>query len=173
MTVGAAVRIGLIVFVAAILQVSVFSSFVVGSGPDVLLVMLVAIAFLRGAATGAVIGFVAGLIVDVAVLGTLGLTSLLLTITCYWVGRYAETTGRGRTYAPLLATVAATIAVAIGSYALHSMLGESVAPWVVLVNLASALVWNALLAYPVLAVARRLVGAVERHERAREVELVV
>ena len=96
-------------FLVAIMQVSAFSAISIGGGgPDVLLVTLVAIALLRGSITGAVAGFLAGLIVDVTTLGTLGLTSLLLTLAGYWAGRYGETTGRGRPHAPLVATVAAT-----------------------------------------------------------------
>ena len=62
--------------------------------------ILVSVALLRGAVTGAVTGFFAGLIVDVATLGTLGLTALLLTLVGYWVGRYGETTGRARPARP-------------------------------------------------------------------------
>jgi hypothetical protein len=43
----------------------------------------------------------------------------------------------------------------------------------VVVSLPAALVLNGLLAYPVYALIRRLVGATERVERAGEVELVV
>ena len=54
----AGIRIALVVFVVAILQVSAFSGFTVGrGGPDVLLVALVSIALLRGSVTGAIAGF--------------------------------------------------------------------------------------------------------------------
>jgi rod shape-determining protein MreD len=171
---GAGLRIALIVFVVAILQVSAFSSVTTaGGGPNVLLVTLVSIALLRGAVTGAIAGFAAGLVVDVATLGTLGLTSLLLTLAGYWAGRYGETTGRARAHAPLAATVAATAFFEVGGYALHSLLGEPVAARAVLASLPAALLWNALLAYPVFGLVRRLVGTTERAERAREVELLV
>jgi rod shape-determining protein MreD len=121
------VRVGLIIFVVAILQVSAFSTVTIGGGgPDVLLVTLVSVALLRGAVTGAVAGFFAGLIVDVATLGTLGLTALLLTLAGYWAGRYGETTGRARPHAPILATLAATVFVGCGGYAIQSMLGEPI-----------------------------------------------
>lgn len=168
------IRIALIVFVVTILQVSAFSSVTIsGGGPDLLLVTLVSIALLRGAVTGSVVGFFAGLIVDVTTLGTLGLTSLLLTLAGYWAGRYGETTGRNRAHAPLLATVAATVFVSLGGYGLHSMLGEPVSARTILVALPATLVCNALLAYPVFGLVRRLVGTTERVERAREVELLV
>ena len=67
---------------------------------------------LRGATVGAVSGFAAGLIVDTATLGTLGVTSLLLTLAGYWAGRYGETTGRGRPFAPYIAVVVIAVSSA-------------------------------------------------------------
>jgi rod shape-determining protein MreD len=167
-------RLSLIIFVMAILQVSAFSSVRTGGGgPDVLLVTLVSVALLRGSVTGAVTGFFAGLLVDVTTLGTLGLTSLLFTLVGYWAGRYGETTGYGRRHAAPLTALAATMFVGFGGYAVQSMLGESISASVVLAALPATLIWNALLIYPVFAVARRLVGAPERVKRAREVELLV
>jgi len=171
---GTASKIALIVFVIAILQVSAFSSISIGgAGPDVLLVTLVSVALLRGSITGAVAGFLAGLIVDVTTLGTLGLTSLLLTLAGYWAGRYGETTGRARPHAPLVATVAATLFVEVGGFVLDSLLGGAVEVRAVLLALPAAVIWNALLAYPVFALVRKLVGSTERIERTREVELLV
>jgi rod shape-determining protein MreD len=167
-------RIALVVFVVAILQVSAFSSISLGGAPpDVLVVTLVAIALLRGAVAGAVTGFVAGLIVDVTTLGTLGATSLLLTLAGFWVGRYGETTGRDRVHAPLVATVAATVFVEIGGYALDSLLGGPVSMRTALLVLPAAVIWNALLSYPIFALVRRLVGTTQRVDRGREVELLV
>ena len=174
MTPVVGLRIAATVFVVAILQVSAFSAITIaGAGPAVLLVTLVAIALLRGAITGAIVGFAAGLLVDVATLGTLGLTSLLLTLVGYWAGRYGETTGRGRVHAPLVATVAAAGFMELGGYGLHSMLGEPVAARTILVSLPATMLWSALLAYPVFSLVRRFVGTTERVERAREVELLV
>ncbi len=174
MSLAAGLRIAVLIFAVAILQVSAFSSVTIGGGgPDVLLVTLVSVALLRGAVTGAVAGFFAGLIVDVTTLGTLGVTALLLTLVGYGAGRYGETTGRDRRYAPLLTTLAATVFVGFGGYGLQSMLGEAISVRVALAALPSALIWNALLAYPVFSVARRVVGVPERVERAREVELLV
>jgi rod shape-determining protein MreD len=171
---GTATKIALTVFVVAIMQVSAFSAISIGgAGPDVLLVTLVAIALLRGSITGAVAGFLAGLIVDVTTLGTLGLTSLLLTLAGYWAGRYGETTGRGRPHGPLVATVAATLFVEVGGYLLDSLLGGAVDMRSVLLAVPAAVIWNGLLAYPVFGLVRRLIGATERVERAREVELLV
>ena len=95
-------------------------------------------------------------------LGTLGLTSLLLTLAGYWAGRYGETTGRGRPHAPLVATVAATLFVEVGGYVLDSLLGGAVDMRSVLLAVPAAVIWNALLAYPVFGLVRRL----DRRDRA-------
>jgi rod shape-determining protein MreD len=167
-------RIALLLFVVSVLQVSAFSTVSLGgASPDVLLVSLVTVALLRGSIAGAVSGFAVGLLVDVATLGTLGMTSLLLTLAGFWSGRYGETTGRGRAYAPVVATLAATVFVVVGGYVLDSLLGGPTAFASVLLALPSALIWNALLVYPVFALVRRVVGTTSGLQRAREVELLV
>ena len=91
------VKAAALLFVAAVIQVSILNSVtVLGGTPDLLLVTLCAVALLRGSIFGAVGGFFAGLVVDTATLETMGVTALLLTLVGYWVGRYGETTGRGR-----------------------------------------------------------------------------
>lgn len=174
MKVVVAVRLALVVFVATILQLSAISAIhVLGATPDVLLVALVSTALLRGAIAGAVAGFAAGLLVDVATLGTLGVTALLLTLVCYWAGRYGETSGRGRPYAPLVAVLGATALYWLGAYVLDYMLAEAVSTSASLWPIVPALLLNALLTVPVHALVRRLVGCAEPSPRAREVELVV
>ena len=92
-----------IVFVAALLQVTLFASLDVAGGvADVLLLALLSIALLRGAVVGSIAGFFGGLLVDVLTLDTLGVSALLYALAGYWAGRYGETTGRDRAYAPLL-----------------------------------------------------------------------
>ncbi len=168
-----AVRICLVVFVASIFQVSALSSVeVLNAAPDLLLVTVVAIALLRGSIPGAFAGFLGGLLVDLVTMSTLGVTSLLLTAAGYWAGRYGETTGRGRPQAPLVAVGAITVLVGLGAYGLHFMLGDTVSAQLTLVPLLPALLWNALLAYPVHRLLLRVVGTDEGLARAREVEIV-
>ena len=167
-------KAAVLLFVAAILQVSIFAQVhILGGVPDLVLVMLVAVALLRGAVPGAVGGFFAGLLVDTATLGTLGLTSLVLTIAGYWIGRYGETTGRDRSHAPLLSVVVITILYAAAAVALHFMLGNAVSARLVLVeSLLPTVVLNALLAVPVYALARTFLRLGQPGERAREVSLL-
>lgn len=174
MSPSVAARLAGVVFVASIFQVSAISSVrVLGATPDLLLVVLVAVALVRGALAGAIAGFAAGLIVDIATLGTLGLVALLLTLAGYWTGRYGETTGRDRAYAPLLAVIAITAFYGIAAYVLTFMLGEPVSARQTLLPVLPGIVLNAVLAYPVHTAVRRLAGGGERTQRAREVELLV
>ena len=167
-------KVGVAIFVAAIVQTSILNSVEIGGGtPDLLLVTLVAVALLRGPLYGAGAGFFAGLLVDTALLQTLGVTSLLLTIAGYWIGRYGETTGRDRTHAPLLSVVVVTILYAIGAIVLRYMLGDPVSGRLVLIEaLAPSVLLNLLLTVPVYALARRLLRPPQRQTRAREVTLL-
>jgi len=151
-------KVAALVFVASILEVSVFSDVkVLGGVPDLLLVTIVCVALLRGAVTGAAVGFFAGLIVDTATLETLGVTSLLLTLLGYWVGRYGETTGRDRTHAPFLSVAVVTFLYALGGLALRFVLDQPApARAVLLDSLFQGIALNLLLTLPAYAVVRRL-----------------
>ena len=150
--------IGGLIVGAALLQSAVFSSIeILGGSPDLLLVTLLGIALLRGAITGAVAGFIGGLVLDIANMGTLGVSSLLLTLAGYWTGRYGETTGRDRFHAPILSVLVLTVLVSVGGYALHFMLGEDVsARHALLDTLLPTLGLNLLIAAPVFALCRTL-----------------
>ena len=167
-------KVAVVVFVAAILQVTIFSSVdILGGTPDVVLLTLVGIALLRGSIYGASAGFAAGLLVDTANLGTLGVTSLLLTIAGYWIGRYGETTGRDRAHAPYVSVAVATILVQFGALFLHYMLGDPVSARVVLLDALPAKVGlNLLLTLPVYALTRWVLGLGRVPERATEVQLL-
>lgn len=167
-------RIAALVFSAALLQVTLFSSLeVAGGAADVLLVTLVAVALLRGSIAGAVAGFGGGLVVDVATLGTLGVTSLLLTVAGFWAGRYGETTGRDRLHAPALAVAVITVLVGVAGYALHYMLGEEVgARHALVATLLPGVVLNLVVTWPVFAIARRVLRA-QAAPPAQEVEVAV
>jgi rod shape-determining protein MreD len=162
------------VFVAAMLQVVVVSSIVVGGGaPDLLLVVVVALGLLRGSIPGAALGFFGGLIVDFATLGTLGVTSLVLTLGGFWAGRYAETTGHGRRLAPVIAVGAITLLAGVFGYVLYYLLDvEVVARHALVTALAPAFVLNLVLALPVHRLVRAIVGEDLRVEPAPEVEVL-
>jgi rod shape-determining protein MreD len=166
-------KTAVLLFVAAIVQVSSFSQLdILGAAPDLLLVTLVAVALLRGSVAGAVGGFFAGLIVDTASLGTLGLASLVLTLAGFWVGRYGETTGRDRAHAPYLSIAVFTVLYQLGLLVVHFVLGESAPAGPVMRSLLPAIVLNLIVTGPVYAVVRRLLRTIERSELSAEVQLL-
>jgi rod shape-determining protein MreD len=169
----AALKAAALLFVAAVIQVSLLSSIdLAGAVPDLLLVTLLCVALLRGSLFGAAAGFAAGLLVDTAQLQTLGVTSLLYTVGAYWIGRYGETTGRDRGHAPYLSVFVVTVLYAIGALLLHYLLGEGGSARAVLVNgLLPSLFFNLLLTAPAYALVRRLLPPLERVE-AQEVRLL-
>lgn len=168
-----ALRVAPLVLLAAVVQVAVVSgSRPLGAEPDLLLVTVVAIALLRGSVVGACAGFAGGLLVDVMTLGTLGQTALLLTVAGYWAGRYGETTGRGRAYAPSLTAFAATVGVALGGGALSYLLGETVAATEIARTVLPSALLAAILVLGVLPACRLVLGSVEVARRVREVEVV-
>ena len=175
MTATAGLRALAAVFVAALLQVVIVSSLVIGGGaPDLLLVVVVALGLLRGSVPGAVLGFLGGLVVDVVTLGTLGVSSLILTLAGFWAGRYAETTGRDRRLAPVIAVGTITVLASAFGFVLHYLLDEEVVAGQALVTaLIPALALNVALALPVHALVRRIVGEAPKGDLAAEVEVLV
>ena len=173
MTVGDAVKSALVLFVAAIMQVSIFSQVHLVYGvPDLLLVSLVSVALLRGTVVGAAGGFFGGLLLDTARLGTLGLSSLVLTILGYWIGRYGETTGRDRGHAPYLSVTVVTILYAFGLLVVNFVLGDRAPAGDVMRGLVPTILLNLVLTAPVYALVRRLLRPLERADLATEVHLL-
>lgn len=117
-------RLGAIVIATVVLQVS-FLSFlsILGATPDAVPVVITALGLLGGAVTGAVAGFSTGLLLDAALLETLGVSSLALLAAGYLAGRYRESFEiQGRLTPALLAAALTLLATAIFT-GLQLMLG--------------------------------------------------
>jgi rod shape-determining protein MreD len=166
--------VGVWVFLAALLQVTlVASADVFGGTADLLLLALLAIALLRGAVAGAVAGFCGGLLLDVMTLDTLGVSALLYALAGYWAGRYGETTGRDRAHAPLLAVLVGTVAIAVAGLGLHVLLGEDVSARRALFDaLLPGLALNLILGGPLWALARSVLPRPSTSERVTQVQLL-
>jgi rod shape-determining protein MreD len=162
-----------LLFLAVLVQESILGGYSpLGGSPDVLLVALLSIALLRGSVFGAIAGFGAGFLVDVANLGTLGFTSLLLTVAGFWIGRYGETTAHDRFHAPYLSVLVVTVLYAFGALALRFVLGDAVPAHAVVAALPAGVLWNLLLTWPVYGLVRRLFPPAEISDRAYEVRLL-
>jgi len=169
-----ALKAAVLIFAVAVVQVSLFSSVHIAGGmPNVLLVTLVAVALLRGSVFGAAGGFFGGLLLDTANLETLGLTSLILTVGGYWIGRYGETTGRDRTHAPYVSVAVVTVLYAVGVLMLHFLIGDPVSGRQVLVDsLVPTIAFNLILTAPVYWLVAKLLPPVDWRERAGDVRLL-
>jgi rod shape-determining protein MreD len=159
-----AAKATVILFTVVLLQVSALWTQIV----DVPLVALVCVALLRGSLFGAIAGFWVGLLIDTATLGTLGFSSLLLTLAGFWAGRYGETTGRDRSHAPFLSIAVVTVLTTVGALVLHYLLGDP-AP---ADTLPKEFALNVLLTVPIWALTRRLFPPRELGDRVSEVRLL-
>ncbi|HZQ04003.1 MAG TPA: rod shape-determining protein MreD [Gaiellaceae bacterium] len=168
-----ALKAGALVFVAALVQVSILSGYApLGGTADLVLVVLLSLALLRGSLLGAAAGFAAGLLIDTANLDTLGFTSLLLTLAGYWIGRYGETSARDRLHAPFVSVGVVTILYAFGTLALRFVLGDPAPAGELLSALPASLLLNLILTLPVYALVRRLLPPLELGDRVHEVRLL-
>ena len=117
-------RIALVVVLAVVSQISFFSSLsLFGATPDVVPLVVVTFGLLGGAVVGAVVGFVTGLLLDSALLGTLGVSALVLLTAGYLAGRYREGTEISNSLVPPLLIAALTVGTTAGFAALQLMLG--------------------------------------------------
>jgi rod shape-determining protein MreD len=101
---------------------------IAGVIPQLVLVVIVSIAFIEGPRVGAVTGFFGGLLVDLLIPQSIvGISCLVFTLVAYAVGTFRIYAPSDSVWVPLLA-VAMSSAVAEGGYAgLAVILGE---PWV-------------------------------------------
>jgi len=167
-----ALKAALVLFVLCLLQLSVLTEYSSFRASSVVLVALLAIALLRGSIFGAFAGFATGLLLDTATLQTLGITSLLLTVAGFWIGRYGETTARDRFHAPYVSVAVVTVLYAFGQVLLQFMLGQPAPAGLVADGLPGALLLNLILTLPIYALARRLFPPLELGDRVREVRLL-
>jgi rod shape-determining protein MreD len=155
---GLAARIVVFGIVIGIVQVTFVSQFPVAGGTaDLAPLAVMSIGLLCGGLVGASFGFGLGLFLDVSLLQTLGVTSLILVGIGYFAGRLRDgIADTESSLVPLLAGAAATVTMSV-SYSIIQFLLDVSAPvsGVLLRQLLATLILNTLLALPVYAIARR------------------
>ncbi len=158
---GLVVRLALLTLGGVLLQTAAVSQIgLFGAVPDLAPLIVASVGLLCGAIVGAATGFTVGLLVDLALLQTLGVSSLLLCVIGHVAGRLRETArDPDATFLPLPAGAAATAVHAIGFSMLYFLLGVEAPVSVELVRqvIATVLI-NTLLALPVHAVVRRVLA---------------
>lgn len=155
-------RVGGIIFLAVILQVAGFGPLrLFGGHADLVPLAVAAVAIYAGSVAGAATGFATGVMLDLAVGGTMGVSSLVLTAVGYGVGRYREVRDPAHGLMPIPVGAAATFGYVTAFAAISFMLdvGYDVSPLVVRDALVTTLL-NALLALAVFALCRKMLRPV-------------
>jgi len=167
--IGDALKVAVLSTVACIVEIAFVDQFELSRGrADVVLLVLVCVGLLRGPVFGAVVGFWAGLLLDVGTFGTLGLTSLVLTLCGYWAGRIGEATSHHENQRAriLLATALLTVGATVATLIVHLFLGTPVSVGTVGARvLLPTLLLNLLLAIPAYWLLRKLLPPPARRER--------
>lgn len=161
-TPGTYVRCGILLLLAVTLQISTFAQLdVLGGNADITVLAVAAIGLYAGSVPGAIAGFSAGLLIDLALGANLGATSLVLTVTGYFVGRFMELRDPAHGLIPLPVALAASAGYVVGVAAVQFMLdiGASVSLLAVREMVATVLL-NVVLALPVFALVRRVIRPV-------------
>jgi rod shape-determining protein MreD len=149
---AAVALIGVIVQMAAISQITVF-----GVPADLSPLLVASVGLLAGSVTGATFGFAVGLLVDTALLQTLGVSSLLLTTVGYGAGRLRELRDPAHGLAPMAVGAAAAAVYALGFVILQFMLGAEIPVNLPLLRqVLITILLDALFALPVYALMRRV-----------------
>jgi rod shape-determining protein MreD len=159
---SSALRLGLLVFAAVILQISGFGQLrLLGGNADLVPLLVAAVALYAGAISGALAGFSAGLLLDLAIGSDLGASSLVLTAVGYGAGRWCEVRRPSNSLAPIPAAAAVTAAWGIAFAAVSIMLeiDAEVSPLVLRDILVTTLL-NALIALPAFSIVRRFLRPV-------------
>lgn len=169
-TLGTFLRVGLILLAAVILQISGFAQLhILGAAPNLLPLAVVGVAFFAGSVPGAVSGFAAGLLLDMALGHTVGTSSLVLTAVGYGAGRYREARDPAHGLAPIPFAVGGTAGYLMTFGAVSFMLGvEATVSLLVIRDIVVTVLLNGLLAVPVFAlIGRVLRGALVSDPLAR------
>ncbi len=143
---------GVILQTAAISQITVF-----GAPVDLFPLVVATVGLLIGSISGACFGFAAGLFIDIALLQTVGVTSLIYVVVGYAAGRLRELRDPAHGLTPMAVGAAATATATIGFAILTFLLGVDAPVSLLLVRqILVTIVVNTLLALPVYALVRRV-----------------
>jgi len=153
-----------VVQIAAVSQVTVF-----GVSADLSPLVVASVGLLAGSLPGAIFGFAVGMFVDVALVQTLGVTSLLFIAIGYGAGRLRELRDPAHGLTPLAVGAAATAFATVGVALMQFMLGvRAPVSWLLLRQVVVTILLGSLLALPVYALVRRIVrGSLPQDPRRR------
>lgn len=167
---GMVARITALSVLIVIFQIGVVSEVpVFGINVDLSPLLVAFVGLLCGSMLGAMTGFAVGLLVDLALVQTLGVTSLIFTLIGYWAGRLRELRDPQAALTPLLLGAAAAAASMIGYSLVEFLLGVDAPVSLDLVRqIVLGVVVDAVVALPMWALVRRsLEGGLPEDPRRR------
>jgi rod shape-determining protein MreD len=163
-------RITVLAVVTVLFQIGVVSEVpVFGVNVDISPLLVAFVGLLCGSTLGAATGFAVGLLVDLALLQTLGVTSLIFTLIGYWAGRLRELRDPQAALTPLLVGSAGSAVSLIGYSVIEFLLGVDAPVSLELVRqIVLGIVVNTIVAVPMwLLVRRTLQGGLPEDPRRR------
>jgi rod shape-determining protein MreD len=163
-------RVAVLSVVVVFVQISVVSEVpVFGVSVDLSPLLVAFTGLLCGSTIGAVAGFCVGLLIDLALMQMLGVTSLTFTIIGYWAGRLRELRDPQAALTPLFVGAAAASAAMVGYSVIEFLLGvDAPVSLELLREIVIGVLVDTVVALPMWAFVRRcLVGALPDDPRRR------
>jgi rod shape-determining protein MreD len=165
-----ALRLAGFALLVVFFQIGVVSEVpVFGVNADLTSLLVAFVGLTCGSTIGAVCGFAIGLLVDLSLLQTLGLTSLIFTLVGYWCGRLRELRDPQAALTPLLVGAGASATALVGYSLMEFMLGvDAPVSFELLRQIVLIVLVNTIVALPMWAITRRaLEGALPEDPRRR------
>ena len=151
------VRLVILGLLTVLLQLMFFAQVpVFGAIADLAPLVVMAVGLLCGPLVGAVMGFSIGLVIDTALLQTMGLSSLVLIAVGYGTGRLRDLRDPQGTFVPMVLGAAAA-AISTSGYGLGQFLLGFNQPlsWLLVKQTLATIIIDALIAIPITALVRR------------------
>lgn len=159
-------RLAALIFGSVLIQITSISQItVLGSSADLAPLIVVSLGLLAGPEIGAAMGFAVGLFVDMALLQTLGVSSLLFLVIGYAGGRYSQLRDPTATLVPVAAGATATLAAASGYSVIQFLLGiDAPVSALLMREIAVTIALNTLISVPVFLAVRRILSPALKDE---------
>ena len=169
LTPGTVLRVGLLLLVAVVTQISGFAGIRIFGGVfDLMPLVVAAIALYGGSVTGSVVGFTCGMLVDLALGHTLGASSLVLTAVGYATGRFGEIRDPAHGLIAIPVGGAATLGYVTAFGVVNFMLEiDASVSGLILRDSLVTVVLNSWLALPVFGIVKRLLRPILANEPGR------
>jgi rod shape-determining protein MreD len=148
-------------FIVVFFQIGVVSELpVFGVNADVCSLLVAFVGLLCGSTIGAATGFAVGLLIDLALLQTLGLSSLVFTLVGYGCGRLRELRDPQGALTPLIVGAAASAVSLFGYSLMEFMLGvDAPVSFELLGQIVLGVLVNSVIALPMWALTRRVLDS--------------